>query len=813
MSILRIGFLIIFAFYLALGQSQDEHLLILEKAQHLHKKENDIEGAIELLDSVWLTCKSETGATEECLKVLTYLAYYYRTSRKYDESLEHYLMMIEQDKEGDHHSKAYHFISQVLNLKRNHSLALDMAIKGYNHEKTDCRWKHNLSHNAAKSILYLGDSALYQQGLEWIDSSLIYYQQCGAGNPKIITNRLTDKGNLLLKMDKHTEAIEAYVSCNELLDNNGNNAAQKYRIYNNIGSSYSRLGNYKASIEYYQKSIDIYNEKEWNYDLENLSLLYRNMALISREQKDNEGALEWLKRSDKYLEDCLQSDSTLLAAIYRDKIRNKEEELSNYAESYLITNDRLDLDKAYRAGKDAFNRYLILRSMLFGDQTRMIGLQEIKYTVDQLVEICLDLGKDNEAFYICEKTKYLNLLEHLDHFDTTSISKVAAQLQLVPTTINDVRKIVGVSNQNDVYLEQEIEQFGHTLNQNDSLAIYSYYFLEDRYILFTHKNGVTQVEYLENAEKIDSLITIFLQVIKIRKPIDKLAQRLHTLLLPQREVVDTNILIVPHGHLAKLPFAALKKDNRFLITDIEINYKKSLLLPNSSYDSNQHMAIQPHYAGNKMNGKLPFAKGEADYLRNKFGFTVFQEDEATLEKLNDLDTELDIMHLIGHCTIDTENYRNSYFSLSKEQKWTPLDILNSTLRSNLLVLSACSTSDGEFDLEEGIRGISYIFNITGNNNQITTNWSIDDEANFTIFKSFYLYLNGKNTVGQALRLSQLDYLDNASVVLSHPYFWAGMRYEGDPSLKIKIAPEKENEYTIYFIGAILFLALYFVVRK
>lgn len=205
------------------GQSQNEYPQILERAKYLHKQEKNIEGAIALLDSVWHICKKESHASDDCMKILTYLAYYYRTNRNYDMSLEHYLMMIEHDKVGHHHGKAFNYISQVLNKKRNHSLALEMAIKGYNHKKTDCRWKHNLSHSAAKSIIRLGDSTLYSQGLAWIDSSLAYYQKCGIGNSKVIANRLNDKGNIYLKMNNHPEAIRTYKKCIELFDNNAKN--------------------------------------------------------------------------------------------------------------------------------------------------------------------------------------------------------------------------------------------------------------------------------------------------------------------------------------------------------------------------------------------------------------------------------------------------------------------------------------------------------------------------------------------------------------------------------------------------------------
>ncbi len=808
---LRIVILTIFVCSFFSGLSQEEHLLTLEKAKQLQKK--DIEGAITLLDSVWTTCKSDSGATEECLKVLTYLAYYYKKNRKYDAALEHYLMMIEYDKEGSHHSKAYKFLCDVLNKKKNHSLALDMAIKGYNHEKVDCRQKHNLSHSAAKSINYLGDSTIYGQGLAWIDTSLHYYQICGAGNPEVIAKRLSDKGNLYLKMKNFSEAIKAYKKCDEILDDSKKYAPEKYRILNNLGATNSRIGNHERSLYYYRKSIDVYRNNNWNYNLENLSLLYRNMARIYTFRKDKKNALDWIEKSDNYLDECLRSDSTLLAAIYSDKIRNRKEELLNHYFAYQANNRKEDLEKAYHTGKRAFTRYLILRSMVFGDQTRMIGLQEIKSTVDQLIKICLELGKMNEAFYLCEKTKYLNLLEHLDHFDNSSIGQVASRLQLTSASVHDLREIIEANKGGEIYIEKEINQFDQLLAQSDTATIYSYYLLDDKYVLFISKGGSTSIEYLEKAEVVDSSISTFLHAIKTRNPIDSLAHKLTALLMPAHGDVDSNITLIAHGHLAKLPFAALKRENQFLIEDVEFNYKKSLLLPNSSYNSKKHLGIQPQYQGSKLNGKLPFAIDEAQYLKNSFDFDVLQGKEATIENLKNLDTELNIMHLIGHCHVDNENYRNSYFSLSQDEKWTPLDILKTSLRSNLLVLSACSTSDGEFDLEEGIRGISYIFNITGNNNQITTNWSVDDEANFTIFKSFYNNLKEKNTVGQALRLSQLEYLDNASFVLSHPYFWAGMRYEGDPSLKIEIMPEKKMNYALYMFGALVLLTICFVVGR
>jgi CHAT domain-containing protein len=100
------------------------------------------------------------------------------------------------------------------------------------------------------------------------------------------------------------------------------------------------------------------------------------------------------------------------------------------------------------------------------------------------------------------------------------------------------------------------------------------------------------------------------------------------------------------------------------------------------------------------------------------------------------------------------------------------DIARLNVRAHLVVLSACDSAAGENFNGEGAMGLSYAFLHAGAKQVISTLWSVDDANSRKLMIAFYrrFMRNGRNAA-EALRQSQIKLMRDPAT--SAPYYWAG----------------------------------------
>jgi CHAT domain-containing protein len=97
--------------------------------------------------------------------------------------------------------------------------------------------------------------------------------------------------------------------------------------------------------------------------------------------------------------------------------------------------------------------------------------------------------------------------------------------------------------------------------------------------------------------------------------------------------------------------------------------------------------------------------------------------------------------------------------------------------TQIAVLSACETSLGVIRDDEGVYSLRRALAIAGARTQVTTLWSVDDDATKAIMVGFYGQLTKGR--GEALRSAQLSLALGKDLRLRHPYFWAGLQLSGE----------------------------------
>lgn len=175
---------------------------------------------------------------------------------------------------------------------------------------------------------------------------------------------------------------------------------------------------------------------------------------------------------------------------------------------------------------------------------------------------------------------------------------------------------------------------------------------------------------------------------------------------------------------------------------------------------------------------------------------IWLENEATEGRLKNLSHPPRILHLATHGFYlkkpAKQNYRPLVLSglalaganLGLQNKIGPdkedgilysLEILGLNLTgTELVVLSACETGQGVVDYSEGVYGLVRAFRIAGAHRVLMTLWEVDDEYTNDFMVKFYenWLTQDQHDIAEALRQTQLDYIDNEDLELRDPAVWS-----------------------------------------
>lgn len=96
-----------------------------------------------------------------------------------------------------------------------------------------------------------------------------------------------------------------------------------------------------------------------------------------------------------------------------------------------------------------------------------------------------------------------------------------------------------------------------------------------------------------------------------------------------------------------------------------------------------------------------------------------------------------------------------------------------TLRSDLVVMSACETGLGKVVQGEGVMGLPYALYVAGNTNTVMTLWPVNDESTARFMASFFERLDRSPSADQALAETKKAFADGEfGEKLRKPVYWA-----------------------------------------
>ena len=285
----------------------------------------------------------------------------------------------------------------------------------------------------------------------------------------------------------------------------------------------------------------------------------------------------------------------------------------------------------------------------------------------------------------------------------------------------------------------------------------------------------------------------FVQSIKKRRrQTRELGELLYKRLLRpmQSSLAGRDLLIVPHGSLHYVPFAALHDGEKFLVQGRALRYLPSAMLLGLMPEARAFSASTKDpvnrllILGNPDLGQsaldLPSAQIEAQDLQAMFAKTseLFVRRAATETLLKERAYDFSHIHVASHGEFSADAPLESRLKLATDDKndgmLTVSEIYGLRLSANLVMLSACETGLGSISSGDDVVGLTRGFLYAGAQNVVGSLWEVDDDATAELSRLVYASIKKGTPVGKALAEAQEQLMRKKP----HPYFWAAFLDSG-----------------------------------
>jgi CHAT domain-containing protein len=235
------------------------------------------------------------------------------------------------------------------------------------------------------------------------------------------------------------------------------------------------------------------------------------------------------------------------------------------------------------------------------------------------------------------------------------------------------------------------------------------------------------------------------------------------------------LVVVPHGLLHQIPFAALHDGDGYLVERFEVVVAPSASSLTFCLRPRARHGERALVVAHSSDGALPGAIAEARAVSSIYQTECLLEDRATLACLKEGAREADLIHLATHGVSRLDAPLFSYLRLA-DGHLTALDCFDLDLDCALVTLSACESGRGVVDAGDEQIGLPRAFLYAGARAVLHSLWRIDDRATQTLMECFYTELRAGRGRGASLRAAQLASLQSGS---AHPFLWAALELVGD----------------------------------
>ena len=269
------------------------------------------------------------------------------------------------------------------------------------------------------------------------------------------------------------------------------------------------------------------------------------------------------------------------------------------------------------------------------------------------------------------------------------------------------------------------------------------------------------------------------------------------LIAPVRDrLKGKGLLIVPYGSMVRIPFAALRDHDSFLIQDFALAQIPSV----AALELWQQRAAQKETGSRRGRVEVwgppaEFAQGlrplwgaerEANAVARVLGSKPRLGPRVRESELYDIASEIDLLHIATHGEYPQENPLFGRIHLGADDAedgfldfheiWDRLDLR----RARLVTLSGCETGLGETTRADDVLGMTTAFLAAGSRSVISTLWRVPDGPSAKLMIAFYQHWRGGETAGAALQAAQIEMLTSKGQGRRY-LSWSGYVLSGDPT--------------------------------
>jgi CHAT domain-containing protein len=278
---------------------------------------------------------------------------------------------------------------------------------------------------------------------------------------------------------------------------------------------------------------------------------------------------------------------------------------------------------------------------------------------------------------------------------------------------------------------------------------------------------------------------------------------LHDLLIaPVAPRLSTRgLVIIPHGVLADVPFAALHDadSGEFLIERWPLRFAGSMaearrprrargpapavaVIADPAFDPGAHRGLR----------RLPGAAAEAGAIRAlHHAARVIAGPAADSAAVIGALRGATVAHFAGHAVLDDARPEHSYLVLAPatppdypagrrdDGRLTAAQIARLDLAAlDLVVLAACRTLEARARRSHGFAGVAEAFRAAGAGGVIGTTWRVSDETTAPLMTELHRAYAAGRSAPDALRDAQILMIRSSDPGLRSPATWGGFRYAG-----------------------------------
>jgi CHAT domain-containing protein len=554
-------------------------------------------------------------------------------------------------------------------------------------------------------------------------------------------------------------------------------------VYAQLASLYQRAGNLRRAENCIQASINAHREIGEVYELPHHLAVEANIQAAAGKTVDAERTFE---TAERIVGNMLTNTPT--PGVKRSVVAAMSEVFAGH---FALAVGEGNLPKAYEVIEEPRGRMAAER--LWADATNGAARRSVEITAAErkLALLQMDLSEAAD-----ERTR-TRVLEQMA--DTENAIPVPPQQPL----------------ENAPWRRPSLEDLQHALSASETLLEYVIGD-ESSYCLVISRDSI-RVAHLPARKMIDDQVDRFLSAITQEREVKPEGRKLYAEIL--KPILDTGatstLIVVPDGSLHRVPFAALVDDrDHYLLESRTISYspsgtvfellrsravavpKKLLAVGDVDYERGWRSFLSSilfrfvqKFRGDQMEA-LPASREEVMAVRTALknvDSIVLSHTQATETNFKHDAKPLTVIHLAVHAIADkTHPDRAGLVFLPdpatgedgllqvREIRELPIS------GTSLVALSACDTSVGRVEGQEGVSSIVYGFLYAGARSAVSTFWRVEDTATANLMSAFYQELARGTRKAEALRRAQLQ-LVQSQTAKHHPLYWAAFNLVGEGS--------------------------------